>query len=274
MNSTVPLGLRLAASFCIAMLACHTVGEARQKELARVFVYAKAAEGYEESRKSDEGLLPQSYHIMRGLHFGGNTKDASLEDTDFQTLADTLKMELVKQEYYPARKFEDGDLLIVIHWGTTVPPEDLEEDFGSDAAADVGVDQTFDESSALNPRRINEAVLGFDQAFKEGGLSLVEEKILLSQYHTERYFFILMAYDWQLKRQTGETKLLWTTKFSLESIGTNFVDSFPALFRGAREFYGVDLKGIASQKTNFGSGEVTMGELQVIESARDEKEID
>lgn len=242
-------------------------------KLAKVYVYAKANDEYVERRSTSEGPLPETYHIMEGRFYGGNVSDASLEKPDFQTLADTLKMELLKQEYYPAREFKQGDLLIVVHWGAVNAPEDLAEDFGEEIAGDL-VGDVFDESSALVQRRIDEKVLGFDRAFEDGGLSLREEQMLLSQYYTERYFFILQAYDWQKKLTTGEAEVLWTTKFSLESTGTNFVDSFPALMRGARDFYGVDLQGIATQKTNFGKGEVAMGKLEVIDSAKAVEDIE
>ncbi len=258
----------------VASLSLFSWSSFAGDKLAKVYVYAKANEEYVARRATSEGLLPETYHIMEGQFYGGNVSDASLITPDFQTLAETLKMELLKQEYYPAREFKQGDLLIVVHWGAVNAPEDLAEDFGEEAAAGLGVSDVFDESSALNQRRIDERVLGFERAFDDGGLTLREEQMLLSQYYKERYFFILQAYDWQKKLQTGENEALWTTKFSLESTGTNFVDSFPALMRGARGFYGVDLQGIATQKTNFGEGEVTMGKLEVIDSAEAVKDIE
>ncbi|MDQ8197866.1 hypothetical protein QEH56_06895 [Pelagicoccus enzymogenes] len=265
-----------------------SVASARPRDLAKVYVASEAIAEYEERRMSPEGLVPESYHIMKGRFYGGIQKDGSLDETSFETLAEALKMELVKRQYYPAREFKQGDLLLVVHWGATEPPSDDEEDFGADDPEDteLAADDTFaseapletienwNESTSLTQRPIDERILGFDKAADDNSLSLVEREMLLSQYYTERYFFIIMAYDWQLKMKTGETKLLWTTRFSLESTGTNFVDSFPALFRGASDYFGTDLEGMARSVTNFGEGEVSMGELEVLESAKDEKDID
>lgn len=244
---------------------------AAKKQLAHVFVSAQASEEYQARRSSPEGLVPESYHIMKGKFYGGKVRDRSLEDASFQSLADSLKMELVKREYYPARKFKEGDLLIVVHWGVTDAPEDESEDFGTEDGETPP--EVYNESDELSQRVVDEKVLGFDKASDDNSLSIVQRQILLSQSFTERYFFILQAYDWQKKLETGETELLWTTRFSLDSGGTNFVDSYPALFRASSDLFGANLEGMAHAKTNFGEGEITMGELEVIESAKEAKDI-
>lgn len=272
----------------VLFLAAALFANTKSGELAHVYVASSASEEYQKRRESPEGLVPETYHIMKGRFFGAIQKDGSLEDTSFETLAEALKMELVKQQYYPARSFKEGDLLIVVHWGATEPPVDEDEEFGTEDPEDTELvdDEPFaeeaplesvenwDEATALSQRPIDERVLGFDKASDDNSLSIVERQRLLAQYHTERYFFILMAYDWQKKIKTGESELLWSTRFSLNSSGTNFVDSFPALFRGARDYFGVDLDGMARTETNYGEGEVSMGEVEVLESAEDEKDIE
>lgn len=276
--------LSLVVLFLISAISVN----ADNGDLAHVYVASETTKAYKKRKTDSEGLVPETYHIMKGNFYGGNVKDSGLDETSFETLAEALKMELVKQQYYPARDFKDGDLLIVVHWGLTEAPDDDEEDFGSEDPEDTELAEdedfaseeesvaveNYDESKALSSRPIGEKLLGFDKASDDNSLSLVERSKLLSQYYTERYFFIVMAYDWQAKRKTGESKLLWSTRFSLNSMGTNFVDSFPALFRGASDYYGVNLEGMAQAVTNFGEGEVTMGEVEVLDSAENAKDIE
>ncbi len=261
----------------------------KANKMAQIYVDSGSTKEYQERRYEGGELVPESYHIMKGNFFGGNLSDPGLDTTTFETLAEALKMELVNQKYYPAREFKDGDLLIVVHWGITEPPEDESEDFGEDSdpsdteladdddfasEEELVTQENWDENTAVSQRPINERILGFDKASDDNSLSIVERQKLMAQYYTERYFFILMAYDWQEKQKTGESKLLWSTRFSLDSTGTNFLDSFPALLRGARDLYGVDLKGMANIETNYGEGEVKMGEVEVIGSGDEVKDIE
>jgi hypothetical protein len=80
----------------------------------------------------------------------------------------------------------------------------------------------------------------------------------------ERYFIILMAYDYEKLRSENERELLWTTRFSVPSIGTNFEDAYPALARAASAYYGTSLEKYAKTSTHFGTGTVEIGTLETV----------
>ena len=74
----------------------------------------------------------------------------------------------------------------------------------------------------------------------------------------------MMAYDYEKLRENKEKELLWTTRFSVPAIGTNFVAAYPALARAAREYYGTSLEKYAKSRTHLGTGTVDIGELETV----------
>jgi hypothetical protein len=108
-------------------------------------------------------------------------------------------------------------------------------------------------------------LIGFDRALKRRGLMLQDELELQKMLRAERYFLILMAFDWQKMQKTGEKKLVWSTRFSMDAIGVGFDDAHFALSRGAANYYGTNLDGkLGKTKTFVGPGEVITGDLEVI----------
>jgi hypothetical protein len=86
----------------------------------------------------------------------------------------------------------------------------------------------------------------------------------------ERYFIVLMAYDWQKMRLEKEFDLVWSTRFSLDAIGTNFRDAHFALRRGAANYIGTNLDGdLGKTKTHLGTGDVELGDLEVVETVKE-----
>ena len=47
--------------------------------------------------------------------------DRSVARTPFRNIAEYLGVELSRQNYLPARTVKEAQLLIVVHWGTTIP---------------------------------------------------------------------------------------------------------------------------------------------------------
>lgn len=87
----------------------------------QVALTASAKDDYVRSRIDGETLRPESYVFMQGKYFSGTTKDSSIEKLPFRRIAEYLVPELAKQEFFPAKELAKSDLLLVVHWGTTVP---------------------------------------------------------------------------------------------------------------------------------------------------------
>ncbi len=269
-----------------------------KRETTRVLVDSVAKDEYVQARELEGGNSVETYHIFKGRFFGGNVRDNSLTRVPFIDIASALVKDLRKNRYYPASSKEKGDLLIVVHWGVTAIEDDWEDllgitdygsnetgnafgDEGSDALGGLDSGNSFSSDYAFDgdfydQRQYSDAsnakLIGFDRALRRKGLMPQDEYELRTMLRDERYFIILMAYDWQKLRTEKEFDLLWSTRFSLDSIGTNFEEAYHSLSRAASDYYGTHLDGeLAKSKTWLGSGDVETGELEVVETVEEEE---
>lgn len=250
---------------------------------ARVITNAWASPEFVERRMaSDEGPIPMSYHFFQGEFHGGYIKDKSLEQFPLQEIVETLANDMEAQNFFPADAQGEGDLLIAIHWGTTAVEEDLSELFPEDTSGgdsgfegdssidgDSGYDNSPNAGSAIfglnmGSVRRNAVLTGIDKALYDDSITPWEERDLRELLKEERYFIILVAYDWQKILKEKEKDVLFITRFSLPSIGTNFAKAVPSLSRAAIPHIGTNLDDLDKTKTQLGWGKATVGELEVI----------
>lgn len=88
---------------------------------ANVVVSAAASPDYTHRKFNGAAMLPESYVVMQGRYFEGTTIDKSIDRMPFRRVVDYFVPELARREYWPAKSTRDADLVIVVHWGTTVP---------------------------------------------------------------------------------------------------------------------------------------------------------
>ncbi len=280
----------------IAVICAANSSDLQAAKKARVFIDSEASTSYNERKESDSGAEYETYVFIKGKSYGAGFKDKSLTEPTFEEVVETLAENMKDRNYYPSASPDQGDLLIVVHYGSTMVEQDLEELFMLDATdpyADQAdpetfsevYDDTFEDISDLDDiSRNNEAKhansmdnrsLGIGRALNRKNINTTEEFDLRVELEDERYFIILMAYDYAKLRETKEKELLWTTRFSVPAIGTNFVDAYPALARAAREYYGTSLEKYAKTTTQFGTATVDIGDLETVgieESSEDAPE--
>ena len=251
----------------------------------RVLVDSWARDDYQESKRGESGELRyETYHILKGEHYGGNIRDPSLRQVDFQEVAGVLAQEMRARNYYPATVTEQGDFLIVVHWGVTMAPDPIMGD--SDDSDSLDEPDVFDELDYLENSdelddndyafadqrmNMNAELTGFNRFLENGKVSIQTEWEFKDMLREERYFMILMAYDWQKLRTEKERVLMWSTRFSLRANSTNFRDAHFALSRGAAQFFGTNLEGTPGRaRVNLGPGEIEFGDLEVVDTAEEE----
>jgi hypothetical protein len=102
---------------------------------------------------------------------------------------------------------------------------------------------------------------------KEGErmFSSEDEITMRSELLEERYFVILMAYDYQLLKKEKKSKLLWVTRMSVRAPGNNFSEAMPGMARIAADFFGQQHNDIARMQTKLREGKVDIGELKVVD---------
>ncbi|HVW20593.1 MAG TPA: hypothetical protein VHC86_05210 [Opitutaceae bacterium] len=110
---------RLLAAPALALAALALVPAAGRAE-DWVTVHAWAHPEYL-ARRAAHPDRRETYVVAKGEYFAGGTRDPSIEKASFEGLVQTLAAELAKQNYYPTKQVQGADLLIVVHWGTTIP---------------------------------------------------------------------------------------------------------------------------------------------------------
>jgi hypothetical protein len=262
---------------------------------------------------------------MPGQFFQGNVRDRGLENAKFIEIARALAVGLQKSSYLPAKKLEDADLLLIVHWGVTIGTEidreqkrrDLEErnkhmaDYAlavqnetafaeqaktsnspdmsmgyepaistSVRAAKSTIDFDFVNASSRQVERDTNgqstaALLGFSADLRQDENSpMASQKTatLMTLLEADRYFVVVIAYDF--RRYLAEKKLvrLWTSRLSIRSAGVNFPMALQRLSQIGGQGFGTadtELKFVQTKKLRE---VVTAGEIKIIgfEPERDE----
>ena len=270
-----PLITAKTRMFMAAVLCFMTTVQAANN---RILIKTVASEEYVKLRATDGTKKVQTYNFYEGRYFSGNIKDRSMERFTFMDILENLAVHLQKQGYYNHPTLGDADQLIVVHYGVTDYEESFFDLMGYTSLEDLGWSDDMDASALAdfqfnvqfmetinqnNDRsRFNKAqLLGMEEAYMRSTPRWEQENLeyLLTE---ARYFVILMAYDLPLLKQ-GETKLLWSTRYSIRAIGQSFEDAIKDMNLIAGDYFGLNLKGLQKTRAND-KGRVTFGEIEVI----------
>jgi hypothetical protein len=74
----------------------------------------------------------------------------------------------------------------------------------------------------------------------------------------DRYYVVLLAYDYQAGRRFGRHELLWETRFSIPEPGNDFEKAFPLMAAIAGKYFGEDSHGLIHH--NLANTNVEIGE--------------
>ncbi len=85
---------------------------------------------------------------------------------------------------------------------------------------------------------------------------------LIDDIENERYFFVISAYDFPTAVKTGQRKLLWATRVSVQAQGNKFNEAAALMLAKASKYFGQDSGRLVRQYDR--EGKVTLGELQVV----------
>ena len=157
-------------------------------------------------------------------------------------------------------------------------------DPGSYAAAREVLEQSTDEMltalgavAAENNLRDQENIrnvrmLGYDswwedtKQFEDKGFGLdYRRQDLIDEVESNRYFVVLMAYDFQLLWKHKQHKLLWETRFSIRQMHHEFDKDLPAMAQYASKYFGQDSHGLVRKEIPL--GRVDIGEVKSLGEA-------
>ena len=103
----------------------------------------------------------------------------------------------------------------------------------------------------------NASLLGYDSwwdatAGFEGTPLEHRRDDMVAELEHDRYFVILMAYDFQLMWKEKKHKLLWETRFSIRQRHNNFDDALAGMAKAASEYFGQNTGGLVRRDTPLG----------------------
>jgi hypothetical protein len=285
---------RSSATFA-ALLLCLAglIASARAGSADPVAVSSTSTEDYARQKFGKGEPRPESYLFFQGKFFGGTVRDANLEHAQFLDIAKILAENLVRQKYYPTKDQKNADLLIVVHWGVTsiyenpnkqLDTERLYNAQTADAAAQEAspsLDHSalnlelaigdLERGTEENSVAYNARLLGYRQQLANqtqvidmnSGMT-AEELSLREQLSEERYFVILMAYDYRTMKKDQKPKLLWSTRFSIRSPGRTFTKALPEMSKVASSYFGQALDGLKQEAPGAPTGKVELGIPRVV----------
>jgi hypothetical protein len=257
-------------------------------------VSARVTKDYIRSRLPDGSFLPEGYAFGDGGNWAGEIKDKTFDNLKFIDVARVIAAPLASQNYLPARDPEKTKLLIMVYWGTTAVPMPYDEDplyinykqaldeynilMGSgqvDAAYSV-LSSGLTQLSLANQIRDqidfkNAGMLGYDSGSSgligtDSGAHLgatafgLERNDQVAEIEENRYFVVLMAYDFQLMWKQKKHKLLWETRFSISERKNAFDKALPFMARYASQYFGRATDGIL--RTQVQNGRVDIGDVK------------
>jgi hypothetical protein len=268
-------------------------------------VNSRVSSDYVRGRTPTGGLQPEYYSFGKGGVWGGQISDPSFDKMQFMDIARVMAPALQAEKYFPAKDPAVTKLLIMVYWGTTGVAANLSNSVAvdnyqlaannpalnstvyavkNDAMAQMTQALTMLEISNKQRDQIdfkNAAMLGYDS---EGTIGTDYGRYIshtalgwrakddVFEIEENRYFVVLMAYDFQILWKEKKHKLLWETRFSINEGHNRFDETLPVLAQYASQYFGQPTNGLVRSRVLDGNVEIgapTM--VQFIGDLKDEK---
>jgi hypothetical protein len=149
-----------------------------------------------------------------------------------------------------------------IHY-TATPSSDLasaDNAMSGALASAAAADRSRDELDAQNASLLGyeawwDSVAGFKGTPLEH-----RRQDMIDELERDRYFVILMAYDFQQMWKQKKHTLLWETRFSVQQRGVEFDKQLAAMAKNASQYFGQDTHGLVHKDMPL--GRVDIGEVK------------
>ena len=248
-------------------------------------VASKVSKDYVRSRLENGSFVPESYAFGNGGAWKGTMTDTSIDKLAFLDVAHVIANPLASQNYFPSKDPKTVKLLIMLYWGLTDVPPPIEESVAyqnlqlAQQQGTIPLDLALDEVANENQLRDrtdsrNASMLGYDSegligtayggALRAGWLRLHRDD-LISELEDNRYFVVLMAYDFQLLWKEKKHRLLWEIRFSINERHNQFDKVLPVMADYASRYFGQDSGGLLRDRVHEGRVEIgepkSLGEI-------------
>jgi hypothetical protein len=260
-------------------------------------VASKVSPDYIRAKMPDGSFKPEFYSFGKGGFWGSEISDETIDQMGFMDVLHAIAPALSSQKYVPATDPKATRLLIMVYWGTTTvpPPYEMDSLYQNywqaqeqyhilmseippqvDEANDIltsGLHQLAIENRIRDRTDFkNAAMLGYDMSgligteygnyLKHTAMG-TERNDEFNEIEDNRYFVVLMAYDFQLMWKEKKHKLLWEARFSINEKHNQFDKALPAMATYASHYFGQPSHRLIRQRLL--QGNVEIGEPTLIQ---------
>ncbi|HYC71699.1 MAG TPA: hypothetical protein VEB66_10860 [Opitutaceae bacterium] len=99
-------------------------------------VYSQVGNGYRRTKADNGKFKPEYYAIANGGVFPGTTRDHTIDRVTYPEVAGLIAQFLAKENYFLAKDKKSAQLLLVLHWGKTIPYNDANYSIAMSNASD------------------------------------------------------------------------------------------------------------------------------------------
>ena len=104
-------------------LLVATLPAARADEEITAVFSKVVSKDYVRTKLPNGSYQPEEYFLKNGGRYDKPSGDASIDNKSYLDIARVIAEQLATQNYDPAKDLKTGKLIIVVRWGTTVPPD-------------------------------------------------------------------------------------------------------------------------------------------------------
>jgi len=257
-------------------------------------VSSRVSADYRRAKLPDGSYQPESYAFGEGGTWAGEINDTTVDRLNFTDVAKAIALPLASRKFIPARDPGTTRLLIMVYWGTTAVPGSTSASPAYNHFGTAQVTLQFDlnpmnkvpvaiQNAAIsdfsaatlmlnienrkNDRTdfANAIMLGYDAPgligtekgdYVRGTAFQTDRDDLYREIEENRYFVVLMAYDFQLLWKEKRLKLLWETRFSISERHNRFDTALPVMARYASQYFGQPSDGLVRTRVPEGRVEV------------------
>jgi hypothetical protein len=213
-------------------------------------VNSQVFNGYAREKLPDGSFKPEFYVFGEGGCWTRPVADPWMDKLTFPMIGHIIAGPLAKQNYRPALKSADAELLIVVFWGSTEGSYSLDRD-------------SFGERDMLEGR--NARILGYTDALERAyfapHMSFAQDT--RAELGNSRYYVVLQAYDFKTAVKEKKLKPLWITRLSVGESG-DFAPVLEQMVWGAVRYFGQDTGGLKRHEPTL-NATVKLGPLEVVE---------
>jgi hypothetical protein len=127
--------------------------------------------------------------------------------------------------------------------------------------------QEIDQMSTAMSMSSNAHLLGFTEVLQrdlESAFGTTEDDTIRSMLSDERYFVIVLAYDYQSLVKENKRRLLWSARLSMRSPGMNFREGIVDMSTVGGMYFGHQTDGVRVKMPEVKEGKVEIGPVRIL----------